>query len=218
MRPALKYLSRRPRRRTGSRGFTLIEALVALSVSAMTLGLLASAGFGLQQARQSETHADTPLDRIIARRVLHEWVGAATKSHPQTSGAFEGEADRLALRTATGEVMRLMIETEDQVSTLNATRAGRLRDVRMTSETDHPSVLLSLPGTLRFSYLMQTGLRGRTRDWTYSVADQNSLPVAVALELGGTRIAVAPITATAAGPCMVAYGMSENGVVECRLR
>ena len=217
-----KYMAHRkrrpPRRRARSRGFTLIEALVALSVSAMTLGLLASAGFGLQQARQASTQTAGTVDWIIVRRVLHEWAGAAAKSHPQSSGAFEAEADRLSLRTATGEVMRFVIETEDQVSTLTAFRAGPLRDVRMVSETDRPSVLITVDGTLRFSYLMKTGMRGQTRDWTYSVADAEGLPLAIGLELSGARVATAAVAATAAGPCMVGYGMSENGPIECALR
>ncbi|MEO0370115.1 MAG: prepilin-type N-terminal cleavage/methylation domain-containing protein [Pseudomonadota bacterium] len=213
------FKRRLSRRRKGSRGFTLIEALVALTVSAMTLGLLASAGFGLQQARQTQAHVDAPLDRIIARRVLQEWIGAATKSHPDTEGAFEGEADRLALRTAQGQVMRLEIVTENQISTLTAIRAGRMRDVRMISETTRGAELLRVPGLMRFSYLMPTGVRGQLRDWTPVVRQEDGrMPIAVALDLGETRIAIAPIASTAAAPCMVAFGMSENGVVECELR
>ncbi len=206
------------RRRGRSKGFTLIEALVALSVSAMTLGLLASAGFGLQQARQAELRDANPVDWMITRRVLQEWVGAAAKSHPRSSGAFEAEADQLSLRTGQGDVMRFVIETEDQVSTLTAYRAGRLRDVRMVSDTARPSVLIRAPGTLRFSYLMHTGLRGQQRDWTYNVSDRDGLPAAIALELSGTRLITAPIVATTAGPCVVGFGMSENGVTECALR
>lgn len=206
------------RRRGRSKGFTLIEALVALSVSAMTLGLLASAGFGLQQARQAELRDANPVDWMITRRVLQEWVGAAAKSHPRSSGAFEAEADQLSLRTGQGDVMRFVIETEDQVSTLTAYRAGRLRDVRMVSDTARPSVLIRAPGTLRFSYLMHTGLRGQQRDWTYNVSDRDGLPGAIALELSGTRLITAPIVATTAGPCVVGFGMSENGVTECALR
>ena len=184
----------------------------------MTLALLASAGFGLRQARQNADNATGPIDQIIVRRVLHEWAGAATKSYREAPGAFEAEETRLSLRTADGEVMRLSIDTEEGISTLTATRAGRLRDVRMIPETARASELLTVEGTLRFSYLVPTGPRGRTRDWIYNVTEDAGLPLAIALEVGSGRIAIAPVVATASGPCMVGYGMSENGANECRLR
>lgn len=191
---------------------------MALTVSAMTLGLLASAGFGLQKARTTQTLAETPADLLIARRVLQDWGRAAAKSHPRTSGAFAAEADRLSLRTSQGVVMRFTIETEAGLSTLTATRAGRLRDVRMVPEAAPVSTLLELPGRLRFSYLMHTGLRGQERDWVYSVADADGLPAAIALEQGDNRLITVPVAATTAGPCTVGYGLSENGVLECALR
>ncbi len=210
----------KPARRRGraSRGFTLIEALVALTVSAMTLGLLASAGFGLQKARQAETQAEAPVDLLVARRVLQDWGRAAAKSHPRTSGAFAAEADQLSLRTTQGTVMRFDIETEGGRSTLTATRAGVLRDVRLVPEGAPTSVLLQVPGRLRFAYLMHTGLRGQGRDWVYNVSDADGLPAAIRLEQGEHPLVTVPVAATAAGPCVVSYGMSENGVIECDLR
>lgn len=210
---------RRPvRRRRAARGFSLIEALVALSVSAMTLALLASAGFGLREARAIETRQAAPADWLIARRVLQDWAGAAAKPHPRSSGAFAAEADQLALRTAAGQVMRFTIETEAGVSTLTATRGGSLRDVRLVPEGARRSTVLQVAGQLRFAYLMHTGVRGVQRAWAYSVADGEGLPAAIALEWGDARPLVIPVAASAAGPCVVSFGLSENAVRECALR
>lgn len=209
---------KRPRRRRASRGFTLIEMLVALAVSTLTLSLLTGAGWSLQKIRAPQAEASATLDRLVARRILNEWAGAATKASREDTGTFEGSATRLSLRTRDGNVLHLRIETDAGQSIVTASRSGVLRDVRMRPDAAPSSVLLTGAAGMRFSYLMPLGPDTQLTAWTYVVAPDDGLPMAIAIEYGAERIAVAPVRAEVSGACLIDHGLAEDGLRACALR
>ncbi|MEJ8561271.1 hypothetical protein QTO30_08575 [Yoonia sp. GPGPB17] len=66
------------RRRGTSTGFVLAEALVALTVAAMTIALLTSATWGLNAAaeRRAAATQTSAVDWLAARRALGNWAAA----------------------------------------------------------------------------------------------------------------------------------------------
>jgi prepilin-type N-terminal cleavage/methylation domain-containing protein len=112
-------------------GFTLIEVLVGLSVSALALTAgFAALSFVADRAAQAEAATVSALEGVAARELLVEWLTGARLRAPGNTGSFQGtdgEArgglpdDQLMFPTTArtplhvrNTVVRLYIDREDE--------------------------------------------------------------------------------------------------------
>ena len=178
--------------RTGERGFTLIETIVALALMGLLLSALASItaqwlpswNRGLDRIQRSEL-IGIALERIGADLAAAEFVAANRDSHKPL---FDGsELSVMFVRTSVGpnagpglDVVRLG-ETRDRgefVTVRTQTRFTPLADGVSLSEQVHlgsPVVLLRAPYRLSFAYA------GADRAWRSAWKDADRLPAMIRL-------------------------------------
>lgn len=215
----------RTRRHVHGRGFALAEALVALSVAAMTMVLLTGATWGLSHAtRTPPPKAQAPaFDTLIARRLVHAWIGAINvRDGQRLDAALWGQANEIRVHVSSEDLGRfvgtLRIERDaDGRSRLWAFRDEGMGDVRRVAGNGRRSLVLESTAPLRFSYMLARTRSGDT--WSYLWEDDMPLPLAIALEIGSERIVIAPLPASRSPDCVVKLGLTEGAEgSECRLR
>ena len=208
------------RRRTGAKGFVMAEALVSLAVAALTLALLTSATWGLQQtAMQPDRLQQAASDWLTTRRVLQAWGGSATTDGAEgLTQRFAGTPVQMRLviddgtsRTNRPVMMRLDITQADGLYTLAAARYFDVRDVRLGTDQARASTLIVSDQPLRILYQVVTRGNAGQRIWTDEPQADQGLPTAIAIERGAERMIVARIPATLSAVCM-----SRNGVAGLR--
>ncbi|MEM9268599.1 MAG: prepilin-type N-terminal cleavage/methylation domain-containing protein, partial [Pseudomonadota bacterium] len=88
----------RQRRRRHGRGFSLIEAIVALAVTALTLSLLTGATWGLRLAFVAQDELrDGPVETLILRRALQRWTTAISTDTVAGEALILGRSDQLRM-------------------------------------------------------------------------------------------------------------------------
>ncbi|MFQ6546522.1 type II secretion system protein J [Aestuariibius sp. 2305UL40-4] len=213
------------RRRRTARGFSLIEALVALSISAVTLSLMTGATWGLRQMtdRARPAEISTADDWIAARRVFRDWASAAGGTSLRSAGYFGGDARELRVlvpprHDAPGFLGILTIRADGGGGwTLEARRARGASDIRFPAEEARSTRLLSGQGEARLSYLIPADFGGDAR-WRSEAQTGTGLPLAIALDVGGDRLLTARIPAERAPACIARLGRAGLEERECRLR
>jgi general secretion pathway protein J len=179
-------------RRAGERGFTLIEAIIALALTGLVLSALATVtaqwlpnwNRGLGRIQRSET-IGIALQRISADLTAAEYVSANRNSRRPL---FEGsELSVTFVRTALGpnagpglDIIRLGETTERRefVTVRSRTRFAPLPDGSSLSEQLHfsdPVVLLRAPYRLSFAYA------GPDRVWKNTWHAAGKLPAMIRL-------------------------------------
>ncbi|MCY4181098.1 MAG: hypothetical protein OXD48_12655 [Litoreibacter sp.] len=210
------------RRIRHTRGFAMIDALVALAVAALTLSLLTSASWGLKIAsdRRAAIEQTNAADWLLARRTLQGWAGDVSNAGPRAAGAnLVGTAStvRMQVRGQDGFgsfVGELRVEGSADIGyTLSAARHDGLQDARLSSDAPRRSTLLRAQEPSRFVYLfMQSDGTGTV--WRYETGDGGALPLSVAIEVGDTRRVTAPVHTTISQTCLSSLG---QGGMEDRL-
>lgn len=215
------------RRRRADRGFVLAEALVALTVAALTLALLTSATFGLRQtAMQPSELQQEATDWLTARRVLQAWAASATTDGiGRELNRFLGTPTQMRLviddstsRSNRPVMIGLDITEEDGLFQLTAARFFGVRDVRLGDEQARASTVIVSDQPLRLVYYVSEGLNSNQRIWTYEPQPSQGLPAAVAIEQGAERVIVAQMPATRSASCMSRLGILGLEEQDCELR
>ncbi len=215
------------RRRHVARGFVLTEALVALTVAALTLALLTSASFGLRQtAMHPSALQQDATDWLTARRVLQAWAGSATTDGVgRELNRFSGTPDQMRLviddgtsRSNRPVMIGLNITEEDGVFTLTAARFFDVRDVRLGDEQAQASTVLVTDQPLSLVYLVTESPSSNQRVWSYEPQPEQGLPAAVAIEQGAERVLVARMPATRSASCVARLGILGLEEQDCELR
>lgn len=215
---------RRRGRRT--RGFAMVDALVSLAVASLTLVLLASASWGLKLAsdRRSALEVTAPVDWLLARRTLAAWVADASNDGPRASGAtFIGTASTMRVivrdpRAAQSFVGEFRVQPNgDDTFTLTASRHDTVQDARVTADAPRIAPILTSSEPIRFIYLFQQP-NGAGTVWRYETGDGETLPLAVAIEVGQDRKVTVPVFATVSETCMSALGASAMEGDQCAVR
>lgn len=215
------------RRRSYARGFILAEALVSLTIAALTLALLTSATWGLRQtAMQPSALQHEASDWLTARRVMQAWAGSATVDGVERlERRFAGSPNRMRLVLDDGTsrdnrpvMVSLDITQDGDLYRLTATRHLDVRDVRMGQETARASTLIISDQPLGFAYYVtargsQTGLA-----WTYEPRPEQGLPAAIAIERGAERMIIVQIPATRSAACVARLGITGLRTQDCELR
>ncbi|MEM9763322.1 MAG: prepilin-type N-terminal cleavage/methylation domain-containing protein [Pseudomonadota bacterium] len=158
LRPALRR--RRGRR---ERGFSLVEAVVALSISALTLALLSGAAFSLRAVGERSAVADQAVDLLAARRVIRRFASETVLRGAGDTAGFMGGPSEMRLLLApdlgTGSPGRLAVlrvergETHFQLAAYREVGArGVLSDLGRT--LSERSVVLESEGPIGFAYLV----------------------------------------------------------------
>lgn len=214
------------RRGRRSRGFAMIDALVALAVAALTLVLLTSASWGLKLAsdRRASMETTAAADWLLARRTLRAWAGDLSNDGPRASGAaMIGTSttvrmlvrDQGALGGFVGEFR--VAGTVDTGYALIASRHDGLRDARVTADVPRTSELLRSDTPIRFVYLFpQTDGTGTI--WRYETGDGEILPHAIAIEIGSKRQLTVAVHTTVSQTCLSALGPGGLEDFQCAVR
>jgi general secretion pathway protein J len=215
-------------RRAGERGFTLIEAIIALALTGLVLSALANItaqwlpnwNHGLGRVQRSET-IGIALQRIGADLAAAEYVPANRNSRRPL---FEGsELSVTFVRTALGpnagpglDVVRLGETTERRefVTVRSRARFAPLPDGSSLSEQLHfsdPVVLLRAPFRLSFAYA------GPDRVWKNTWHEAGRLPAMIRLtvrDAGSERVlsvsTIAPVHVQVPSDCTQASGKCDD--------
>lgn len=182
-----------------TRGFTLIEVLIALGIAAAALGITFGAvRVGLAAWRQGEARAEDLQHTRSVVAMLEQVVGGA---HPYRTGAgdsmrivFEGEPERLGFVTIAPAVpppapiafVAVRLALEDSGLTL---RQGVL-PARNPLEGTTPALRDATVTALRFRYLSPQNAAWKAH---WSGADEQGLPAAVEVTLTTARGAGPPV-------------------------
>lgn len=204
----------------------MVDALVALAIAALTLVLLTSASWGLKLAsdRRAALETTASTDWLLARRTLLAWAGDLSNDGPRETGAsLIGTAttlrmivrDRAANVPYVGEFR--VDGTRETGFTLSAARHDGLRDARTAADVPRRSMLLTANAPIRFVYLFPEG-NGRGNVWRYETGDGETLPRAIAIEVGDQRQVTVPVFATISQTCLAALGPGALEGDQCDVR
>jgi hypothetical protein len=215
------------KRRPPARGFVLAEALVSLTVAALTLALLTSATWGLRQtAMQPSSLQQEATDWLTARRVLQAWAASATTDGISgLESRFTGSPTqmRVVLDDGTSRdnrpiMISLDISQEDGLHRLTATRHIDVRDVRLGTETAPSSTIIVSDQPLSLVYYVAARGDRVGRVWTYEPRLDQGLPAAIGVERGSERMIVAQMPVTRSAQCVSRFGANGMGEQDCALR
>lgn len=214
------------RRRSWSRGFSLVEALVSIGVASLTILMLTGGIWGLRLVADGPaTLEETAADWMAARRALQAWsAGLTSDGEASADGRFRGTADRAQMIIepyATGSSERfvgdLRITVEEGVYTLSARRHFDVRDTRMDDDTPQVSTILTSTRPIRLIYLLPART-GAGRIWRYETQASDGLPIAIGIERDNERIVTARVLNTASASCVGALGPPGASDKRCALR
>ena len=215
------------RRRSSSGGIALVEALVSLTVAAMTLALLTSATWGLRQTTaQVSDLQEASTDWLTARRVLQSWSASATLTGRElTEGRFYGSPVRMQVILDDGTsnqsdpvMISLDISEEDGRFTLAASRFFNVRDIRLATDNSRASQVIVTDEPLRLIYRVQSGSGSGAQVWTYEVRPEQGLPLAVAVEQGDQKMIVARMPVSISAFCVSRLGQAGLEDADCDVR
>ncbi|MDX8353209.1 hypothetical protein [Cognatiyoonia sp. IB215182] len=215
------------RRRRHGHGIALAEALVSLTIAAMTLALLTSATWGLRQtAAEPQVLQEDATDWLTARRALQSWAASATvTSQDQIEGRFFGDPLRMRLilddgtsRDSRPMMVGLDIVEEDGLFRLMASRHFDIRDIRMATQGARESTVIVSDDPLRLVYLVRPVNIGGAPVWTYEPRPEHGLPLAISVEQSAERMIVARMPVTLSGFCVSRRGQLGLGEVACDVR
>ncbi|MEL6682946.1 MAG: hypothetical protein AAFQ09_09910 [Pseudomonadota bacterium] len=208
-------------------GIALAEALVSLTIAAMTLALLTSATWGLRQtSADPAVTQDTAADWLTARRVLQSWAAAATLiSRDEVEGRFSGAPNQMRLilddgrsRDAAPMMVSLNISEVDGLFRLTASRFSNIRDIRLAPERARESTVIIADDPISLIYQVRSTAIGGGLIWTYEPRPIQGLPLAVAIEQGAEKMIVAQMPVSLSGFCVSRRGEIGIGEANCEVR
>ncbi len=220
-------LARRYRKRSRNRGLVLTEALVALTVAALTLALMTSATWGLRHtAMQFDDVQEDAADWLTARRVLQAWAGSGTtQGYDGVVGRFAGTPVQMRLIIDDGTIrsdrpvmISLDITRDGELNTLSASRHFDIRDVRQADENAQESTVIVTAAPLSLIYYFAPPGPVGQGTWTYEPLPEQGLPSAVAVEAGSERMIVAQMPATHSASCVSQAGIAGLENEDCVVR
>lgn len=221
-------MSRRLRRRSApSCGFVLAEALVSLTIAALTLALLTGATWGLRQTQvQSGPLQQEATDWLTARRILQAWAASATTDGlRQSATRFSGTPAQMRLivddgTSLEGRSMLFMLDIvrDGDLHVLTAARSVDIRDVRLTPSEMQDSRLIVSDQTLSLVYQVRDANGLPDMVWTYAPTPEQGLPAAIAVERGADRMIIARVPATRSAACVTRLGLAGLEERDCLLR
>ncbi|WP_341367781.1 hypothetical protein [Yoonia sp. BS5-3] len=215
------------KRRSGQSGFALAEALVSLTIAAMTLALLTSATWGLRQTTLQPTELQQEAtDWLTARRVLQSWAASASLAgRDMTEGRFFGSPTQMRMILDDGTsgdsrpmMVGLTITQEDGLYRLVASRNFDVRDVRLAGDNAQTSTMIVSESPLSLVYRAGATSVARQGVWTYEPRPEQGLPFAVAIEQGAERMIVAQMPTTISAICVARLGPAGLEDRDCELR
>lgn len=193
------FMPKRPRSTSRwTRGFTLVEVLVALMIAASVMVMIGGASFSLRFTNADDsTLIDTPTDKIAARRVLRQWLFALGQIEQ-----FSGTPNGLTIVTSYGEnsmsSTSIAIEVRDERAVLLMRKqGGPVHPV--------PSILLESDRSLRLAYLLAGPDQTPTWQDTASTAGVR----AIALFEGDQILISVPLNERAKADCLVRARVGE---------
>ncbi|MEM7497494.1 MAG: type II secretion system protein [Pseudomonadota bacterium] len=213
------------RRRRHERGFSLVEAVVALTISALTLALLSGAAFSLRAIGARSEAADEAVDLMAARRVVQRFASETVLRGAGNTAGFVGGPSEMRLllgpdlTTGTpGRLVVLRVERNEGHYLLTAYREtpaasvwaevdGRLTDRSEVMESAEP---------LRFAYLIDNPEGGGAL-W---VAEHRagSPPQALAIRVDGGPTLTARFAQELDPGCLAAAGLGQFERNRCLAR
>lgn len=214
-------------RRVAQSGFALAEALVSLTIAAMTLALLTSATWGLRQTTlQPAVLQQEATDWLTARRVMQSWAASASLSgRDMAAGRFSGSPTQMRLilddgtsRDSRPMMVGLTITQDEGLFRLIASRHFDVSDVRLANDDGQVSTMIVSETPLSLIY--RAGATSVTRQgvWTYEPRAEQGLPFAIAVEQGAERMIVAQMPTTLSALCVARLGEAGLGDPDCELR
>lgn len=215
------------RRRRGAAGIALAEALVSLTIAAMTLALLTSATWGLRQTMTApQTLQDDATDWLTARRVMQSWAASATLTGRDfVEGRFSGTPVQMRLilddgssRDSKPMMISLDVVEEGDLFHLTASRYFDVRDIRLATEVVRDSTVVITDAPLRLVYQVRAGNTVGGHAWTYEPRPEQGLPLAIAVEQGSEKMIIARMPVSVSGFCISRIGEAGLGEAECDVR
>ena len=221
-------MKQRWRRRTFvTTGIALAEALVSLTIAAMTLALLTGATWGMRQVTPQPTELqDEATDWLTARRVLQSWAASSTLAgRDLTEGRFSGTPIQMRVILDDGtsresEPMMISIDIveEEGLFSLEVSRYFDVRDIRLVTDNSRASTVIVTEAPLRLMYRVQSGSGTGAQVWTYEVRPEQGLPAAIAVEKGDQRMIVASMPVSLSAFCVSRLGRAGLEDPDCDVR
>ncbi|MEM9148337.1 MAG: prepilin-type N-terminal cleavage/methylation domain-containing protein [Pseudomonadota bacterium] len=215
--------ARHTRRRRGTRGFSLVEVVVALTVTAMTITLLSGAAFSMRLISERSSRAEAALDVLTVRRLIRAWASATQLRGVFGEATFMGDDAQVRMQLVrddtTGAPSRLgvlRIEREGGISTLTAVRAPD-RTVWQDLGADLAiSRVYATSERLQFAFLTASA-DGRELVWT-TRREPGSPPLAMALQIGETHRIVGVFEQEIDPGCLALNGIGPFQRRQCAVR
>ncbi|MEO1563235.1 MAG: hypothetical protein AAFR98_07340 [Pseudomonadota bacterium] len=214
------------KRRSLSKGFSLVEALVSIGVASMTILMLTGGIWGLRLiADNSAGLNDSAADWMAARRALHAWTaGLSSRGNSDADGRFEGTSNRAQMviepyATSSPQLFvgDLQIKVEDGIYTLEARRHFSVRDTRIDGENPQVSTILISDEPIRLVYLLPART-GAGSIWRYETQASDGIPIAIGIERGSERIITARSLNSVSASCVGALGPAGVSDNRCEIR